>query len=165
LLISSLQDKSNAYASRNTVLQDLKSTVEDFGNQNAQEKYKNKSQLEDLCSDNLKTLGGLSLGSFQEESTRNPEACPGTCLMDGAQLHLGGEQAGDDFSALKDIISHSMGKVVMYFRQQDLGELWLELLEDELKPPWDAMQTLRVIVRHNTTFWSVIYCNLSSISM
>eukprot|EP00890_Picochlorum_soloecismus_P001140 jgi/Picsp_1/2026/NSC_05492-R1_pinc domain-containing protein len=61
----------------------------------------------------------------------------------------------EQYEAIQSIIVDSLGTFVMYIRQQDLGELWEELLEDELKPPWDAHQVLRVIIRHNTPFWDV----------
>ena len=61
----------------------------------------------------------------------------------------------EQYEAVQSIIVSSLGTFVMYIRQQDLGELWEELLEDELKPPWDAHQVLRVIIRHNTPFWYV----------
>lgn len=57
--------------------------------------------------------------------------------------------------ALEYAIQHGLGSFVMYCRQQDLGDLWEDLLEDELKPPWEAIQVLKVITRHSTTFWSV----------
>ena len=63
----------------------------------------------------------------------------------------------EQYEAIQSIIVDSLGTFIMYIRQQDLGELWEELLEDELKPPWDAHQVLRVITRHNTPFWYVIY--------
>jgi rRNA-processing protein FCF1 len=59
----------------------------------------------------------------------------------------------EQYESVQSIIVDSLGTFVMYIRQQDLGELWEELLEDELKPPWDAHQVLRVIIRHNTPFW------------
>ena len=60
---------------------------------------------------------------------------------------------GLELDTIKRIISHSLGTFVMYFRQQDLGDMWQELLEDELKPPWNALQVLKIILRHSTTFW------------
>ncbi|KAI8108056.1 hypothetical protein M9434_006087 [Picochlorum sp. BPE23] len=60
-----------------------------------------------------------------------------------------------------DAIAHGLGTVVMYFRQQDLGDMWEELLEDELKPPWEAPQVLKVMIRHSTTFWHIFDRNLT----
>lgn len=62
---------------------------------------------------------------------------------------------------VNDAISHGLGTVVMYFRQQDLGDMWEELLEDELKPPWEAPQVLKVMIRHSTTFWNIFDRNLT----
>lgn len=61
---------------------------------------------------------------------------------------------------ITDAIAHGLGTVVMYFRQQDLGDMWEELLEDELKPPWEAPQVLKVMIRHSTTFWHIFDRNL-----
>jgi hypothetical protein len=56
---------------------------------------------------------------------------------------------------LLDAVSHGLGTFVMYCRQQDLGDMWEELLEDELKPPWEAHHVLNIIIRHSTTFWHI----------
>ena len=56
---------------------------------------------------------------------------------------------------LLDAISHGLGTFVMYCRQQDLGDMWEELLEEELKPPWEAHHVLNIIIRHSTTFWHI----------
>ena len=36
---------------------------------------------------------------------------------------------------------------------QDLGDLWIEMLEDDCRPPWAARTVLHVINSHNSTFW------------
>eukprot|EP00889_Picochlorum_renovo_P008242 jgi/Picre1/35272/NNA_002734.t1 len=59
-----------------------------------------------------------------------------------------------------DAIAHGLGTVVMYFRQQDLGECGRNS-EDELKPPWEAPQVLKVMIRHSTTFWHIFDRNLT----
>lgn len=62
---------------------------------------------------------------------------------------------GDVKHSLEYAIQHGLGTFVMYCRQQDFGDLWEDLLEDELKPPWDFSTVLKVIMRHSSTFWSV----------
>lgn len=53
-----------------------------------------------------------------------------------------------------DAVQHGLGAFVRYMRQQDLGDLWVELLEDELKwPGWEASDVLKVLTRHSSTFW------------
>lgn len=53
-------------------------------------------------------------------------------------------------------VQHGLGAFVRYLRQQDLGDLWDDLLEDELKwPGWEAGDVLKVLTRHSSTFWSV----------
>ena len=53
-----------------------------------------------------------------------------------------------------DAVQHGLGAFVRYMRQQDLGDLWDELLEDELKwPGWEASDVLKVLTRHSSTFW------------
>jgi hypothetical protein len=59
-------------------------------------------------------------------------------------------------SAVADAVQHGLGAFVRYMRQQDLGELWDDLLEDELKwPGWEAGDVLKVLTRHSSTFWGV----------
>jgi rRNA-processing protein FCF1 len=68
------------------------------------------------------------------------------------------EEPSDDEdvrNTLEYAIQHGLGSFVMYCRQQDLGDLWEDLLEDELKPPWEVSQVLKIIMRHSSTFWSV----------
>lgn len=57
---------------------------------------------------------------------------------------------------LNEIIKENIGPAVAFYRQQDLGSLWLELLEEDLRPPWDADGVLKVIVQHGTTFWEYL---------
>ena len=53
-----------------------------------------------------------------------------------------------------DAVQHGLGAFVRYMRQQDLGDLWIDLLEDELKwPGWEASDVLKVLTRHSSTFW------------
>lgn len=55
-----------------------------------------------------------------------------------------------------DAVQHGLGAFVRYMRQQDLGDLWDDLLEDELKwPGWEASDVLKVLTRHSSTFWGV----------
>lgn len=58
-------------------------------------------------------------------------------------------------SAVSSIIQTYLVPAIAYYRQQDLGDLWVELLEEELRPPWDASAVLKVIIRHETTFWGI----------
>ena len=59
-------------------------------------------------------------------------------------------------SAVADAVQHGLGAFVRYMRQQDLGDLWDDLLEDELKwPGWEASDVLKVLTRHSSTFWGV----------
>jgi hypothetical protein len=57
---------------------------------------------------------------------------------------------------VKDVIERCLGPGITYYRQQDLGDFWLEMLEAELKPPWSAGQVLAVLSRHSSTFWEVL---------
>lgn len=57
---------------------------------------------------------------------------------------------------LVEVIERCLGPGIKYYRQQDLGDLWLELLEDKLKPPWSAADVLSVLCRHSSTFWKVL---------
>jgi len=59
-------------------------------------------------------------------------------------------------SAVADAVQHGLGAFVRYMRQQDLGDLWDDLLENELKwPGWEASDVLKVLTRHSSTFWGV----------
>ena len=63
---------------------------------------------------------------------------------------------GEAVSLISDVVREGLGPAVAFYRQQDLGSLWLELLEDKLRPPWDAAAVLRVMAQHGTTFWEYL---------
>jgi rRNA-processing protein FCF1 len=65
------------------------------------------------------------------------------------------EESEPIISAVSSIVQMCLVPAIAYYRQQDLGDLWIELLEEELRPPWDASAVLKVIIRHETTFWGV----------
>ena len=45
---------------------------------------------------------------------------------------------------------------IKYYRQQDLGDLWIEMLEESSRPPWTAPIALDVLCSHSTSFWDVL---------
>ena len=57
---------------------------------------------------------------------------------------------------LDSIVERFLAPGVKYFRQQDLGDLWVEMLEEELRPPWGPPDVLRVLNNHSTTFWDIL---------
>lgn len=60
---------------------------------------------------------------------------------------------------IEDIIVCSLGPMVKYHRQQDLGELWLEMLDDDLQPPWSGKDIMEILSSHSSTFWDVVSKN------
>ena len=57
---------------------------------------------------------------------------------------------------LFSIIEQRLAPGIKYYRQQDLGDLWIEMLEDERRPPWPAPMVLNVLCSHSTTFWRIL---------
>jgi rRNA-processing protein FCF1 len=88
------------------------------------------------------------LGTLKLQPAPDFHPVPQTAVVEGKKK--------PSFEVVADAIQHGLGAFVMYARQQDLGELWEDLLEDELKPPWEAAQVLKVLTRHSSTFWGII---------
>jgi hypothetical protein len=62
----------------------------------------------------------------------------------------------DISSRVDQVIENNLAPVIKYHRQQDLGDLWIEMLDDDLQPPWAAQEVLKVIASHDTTFWNLV---------
>jgi hypothetical protein len=60
---------------------------------------------------------------------------------------------GAAVEALCSVVERCLAPGVKHVRQQDLGDLWLDMLGEDVRPPWDAGQVLRVMDSHNTSFW------------
>lgn len=39
---------------------------------------------------------------------------------------------------------------------QDLGDLSLELLKEDERPPWSAAQTVNILISHSSTYWKIL---------
>jgi rRNA-processing protein FCF1 len=57
---------------------------------------------------------------------------------------------------LESIIERCLAPGIKYYRQQDLGDLWIEMLEERSRPPWRAATVLDVLCSHSTTFWEYL---------
>jgi rRNA-processing protein FCF1 len=57
---------------------------------------------------------------------------------------------------LDSIIERCLAPGIKYYRQQDLGDLWIEMLEERSRPPWRAAMVLDVLCTHSTTFWEFL---------
>jgi hypothetical protein len=64
--------------------------------------------------------------------------------------------AADPADELAAIVERCLAPGVAHYRQQDLGDLWIEMLEDAARPPWDAPTTLCVVTAHKSSFWGVL---------
>ncbi len=64
--------------------------------------------------------------------------------------------AADAADELAAIVERCLAPGVAHYRQQDLGDLWIEMLEDAARPPWDAPTTLRVLAHKKSSFWGVL---------
>ena len=57
---------------------------------------------------------------------------------------------------LYSTVERCLAPAVKYYRQQDLGDLWLDMLREEDRPPWrGAIPVLGVLRTHSTTFWGL----------
>lgn len=62
----------------------------------------------------------------------------------------------DPLYRLESIIERCLAPAIKYYRQQDLGDLWIEMLEERSRPPWRASIVLDVLYSHSTTFWEYL---------
>lgn len=62
----------------------------------------------------------------------------------------------DPGDRLASTVERCLAPGIKYYRQQDLGDLWIEMLEESSRPPWTAPIVLDVLVSHSTTFWDVL---------
>jgi len=62
----------------------------------------------------------------------------------------------DPLHRLESIIERCLAPAIKYYRQQDLGDLWIEMLEERSRPPWRAVMVLDVLCTHSTTFWEYL---------
>ncbi|KAL4535144.1 hypothetical protein Ndes2526B_g06054 [Nannochloris sp. 'desiccata'] len=62
----------------------------------------------------------------------------------------------DPLHRLESIIERCLAPAIKYYRQQDLGDLWIEMLEERSRPPWRAGMVLDVLCSHSTTFWEYL---------
>lgn len=85
------------------------------------------------------------------ERKEHPENGSIPC-QDGLKLE---EESDPVISTISSILQTYLVPAVAYYRQQDLRDLWVELLEEDLRPPWSAPTVLKVLIRHETTFWGV----------
>jgi rRNA-processing protein FCF1 len=109
----------------------------------------------------------LSQGRAQPQTQALPPHHSHTARMDPRQLEAHLRKLLETAEAhspstlqpspeLDTLIPECLGPAVAFFRQQDLGSLWLELLQDEYRPPWDAAGVLAVLSHHGTTFWNLL---------
>lgn len=100
------------------------------------------------------------VASAREPATQN--TAPAALLAPAAEVSGAGDEADsqgvavDDSELLMSVVERFLGPGIKYFRQQDLGDLWVEMLAPELRPPWGAVEVLAVLDRHSTTFWEVL---------
>ena len=101
------------------------------------------------------------LGRRQEEQEQKK---PATSLLESPEQQQQQEistaaPVTDPIHYLESIIERYLSSGVKYYRQQDLGDLWIEMLEERSRPPWRATTVLDVIYSHSTTFWEYLTRN------
>ncbi|RMZ56732.1 hypothetical protein APUTEX25_002821 [Auxenochlorella protothecoides] len=66
------------------------------------------------------------------------------------------ESLADMVCEMEAAVVENLQPAVQHYRQLDVGDLWLETLKEEDRPPWDASSTLRILSSHRSTYWHII---------
>jgi hypothetical protein len=119
------------------------------------------SNAADYSAQNNALLSQPGHYSAQNNALLSQPGLPGHRGLQEARTRLDDPPPSASYSAaeladeLACLVATALTPVVKYHRQQDLGDLWEEMLEEELRPPWSGAAAVRVINNHSTSFWWV----------
>ncbi|KAL6777186.1 hypothetical protein ACKKBF_B20495 [Auxenochlorella protothecoides x Auxenochlorella symbiontica] len=98
---------------------------------------------------------GLVAGGVRPQDA--PAQIPGRAPAMLPPAHeVSAESLADMVCEMEAAVVENLQPAVQHYRQLDVGDLWLETLKEEDRPPWDASSTLRILSSHRSTYWHII---------